>query len=101
MINVLAFIAVKAGKRDEFVQAFKANVPNVRAEAGCIEYAPTVDVDAGLDAQALDANMVTVVEKWESLEALHDHLAAPHMAAYKEKVKDIVEGVEIKVLQEA
>lgn len=101
MINVLASISVKAGKRDEFVQVFRANVPNVRAEAGCIEYTPTVDVDAGLAAQALDTNMVTVVEKWESLEALRDHLAAPHMAAYKEQVKDIVDSVSIKVLQEA
>jgi len=101
MINVLASISVKAGKRDEFVQIFNANVPNVRAETGCIEYAPTIDVDAELAPQVLDANMVTVIEKWDSLEALQDHLVAPHMKAYKEQVKDIVDGVSIKVLQEA
>ncbi len=101
MINVLAAISVKPGKRDEFVQIFKANVPNVRAETGCIEYAPTIDVDAELEPQVLDANMVTVIEKWESLEALRDHLVAPHMVAYKEQVKDIVDGVSLKVLGEA
>ncbi len=101
MINVLAAISVKPGKRDEFVQIFKANVPNVRAEAGCIEYAPTIDVDAELEPQVLDASMVTVIEKWESLEALRDHLVAPHMVAYKEQVKDIVDGVSLKVLGEA
>jgi len=101
MINVLAAISVKQGKRDEFVQIFKANVANVRVETGCIEYVPTVDVDAELAPQVLDENSVTVIEKWESLEALRDHLVAPHMMAYKEQVKDIVDGVSIKVLQEA
>ncbi|MDP3016444.1 MAG: antibiotic biosynthesis monooxygenase [Deltaproteobacteria bacterium] len=45
--------------------------------------------------------MVTIIEKWESLEALRDHLVAPHMLAYKGKVKDIVEDLSLKVLQEA
>ena len=101
MINVLATIRIKPGKRDEFIQSFKANVPNVLAEKGCIEYAPNIDVDADLEPQVLDENTVTVVEKWESLEALRDHLVAPHMVAYKEQVADIVQGLEIKVLEEA
>lgn len=101
MINVLAFVRVKEGKRDEFVQLFKANVPNVLAEKGCIEYAPTTDLDADLTPQVLDATMVTIIEKWESLEALRAHLVAPHMMAYKEQVVDIVDGVTLKVLQPA
>ena len=101
MINVLAAIRIKPGKRDEFVQIFKTNVPNVLAERGYIEYAPNIDVDADLAPQVLDENVVTIVEKWESLEALRGHLVAPHMAAYKEQVVDIVEGVEIKVLEPA
>ena len=55
----------------------------------------------GVEVEVLDENTVTVVEKWESLEALRDHLVAPHMVAYKEQVVDIVEGLEIKVLEEA
>jgi quinol monooxygenase YgiN len=54
-----------------------------------------------LPPQSLDENIVTIIEKWESLEALRDHLNEPHMLTYKEKVKDIVEGISIKVLQEA
>ena len=101
MINVIASIRVKAGKRSEFIEAFKANVPNVRKEKGCIEYLPTVDIDADLPPQVLDENVVTIIEKWESPEALRAHLVAPHMLAYKEKVQDIVEGLSVKVLQEA
>ena len=29
------------------------------------------------------------------------HLASPHMDAYREKVKDLVTGVDLKVLQDA
>jgi quinol monooxygenase YgiN len=101
MINVLASVNIKPGKRSEFIKLFKANVPNVLAEVGCIEYVPTVDVTPALPRQIIDDNMVTIIEKWESLEALQAHLVAPHMLAYKEQVTDIVEGATIKVLEEA
>jgi len=101
MIHVLAFIKVKPGRRDEFLQAFKANVPNVLAEDGCLGYVPTVDIDSGLSVQERDADTVTIVEAWESVEALHAHLKAPHMAAYKEATKDMVEGVGLRVVEPA
>ena len=99
MIHVIASIKVKSGSLDDFLEIFKANVPAVKAEEGCIEYAPTVDVDAGLKPQVLDPTVVTIIEKWRSLQALHAHLTAPHMLAYKEKVKDMVVGVSLKVLK--
>lgn len=101
MINVLASIKVKPGKKAEFLKIFKANVPLVKKEKGCIEYCPTVDFDTKLSAQKLDGDIVTIIEKWESFEDLKAHLGAPHMATYREKVKDIVESVSLKVLQEA
>lgn len=101
MISVIASVRMKTGKRSEFLEIFKSNVPKVRKEKGCIEYFPAVDVDSGLPPQSLDENVVTIIEKWESLEALRDHLNAPHMLSYREKVKDIVEDVSLKVLQEA
>jgi len=101
VISVLAFIRVNPGKAKDFLEAFADNVGNVRAENGCIEYFATVDIDTGLSIQELNADLVTVIEKWESLDALRAHLAAPHMAVYREKVKDIVEGVSLKVLKEA
>jgi quinol monooxygenase YgiN len=101
MINVIASIRVKQGSLSDFLAICKANVPKVREEKGCIEYFPAVDVDAKLPPQARDENVVTVIEKWESLEALHAHLEAPHMLAFREKVKDLVEGRSLKVLREA
>jgi len=101
MIIVLASIHVKPGNLSKFLDIFKANVPNVLEEDGCIEYLPTVDADSGLEPQIKDKNVVTIVEKWENLEALKTHLKAPHMLEYKEKTGDMVEDVELKVLKKA
>jgi len=99
MITVIASITVKEERKSEFIKLVKANVPAVLAEAGCIEYAPTVDLVTGLPPQTLEADVVTIIEKWQSVTALKDHLAAPHMRRYRERVKEMVTGVTIKVLQ--
>ncbi len=101
MINVIASIHVKEGQLSEFIEIFKSNIPNVLEENGCKEYVPTLDVPTGLTVQELDKNVVTIIEKWSSLEDLQAHLSAPHMISYKEKVGDLVEKVSLKVLAEA
>ncbi len=101
MICVVATIKIKPGSRVEFLNRFNANVPAVRDEDGCIEYFPTIDVDAQIPIQATDENEVVVIEKWESVAALHAHLKAPHMLIYKEQVKEMVEGVSLRVLEES
>lgn len=101
MIHVIASIHIKEGRVPDFIEIFKSNIPHVLEEKGCIEYAPTIDVPTGLPPQDLNENVVTIVEKWDSLEDLRTHLSAPHMLAYKEKVKGIVEKLSLKVLERA
>ena len=101
MINVIASIRIETGSLSDFLEIFRANMLKVREEKGCIEYVPLVDIDAKLAPQTLDDNVVTIIEKWESLQALRDHLEAPHMLAYREKVKNIVTGLSLKVLKGA
>jgi len=101
MINVIASIHIKEGRLSEFVEIFKSNIPNVLEEKGCMEYVPTIDVPASLPPQELNNNVVTIIEKWDSLEDLQAHLSTPHMLAYKERVEDIVDKVSLKVLGEA
>ena len=101
MVHVIASIRVKQGSRARFLEVFKSNVPAVKAEPGCIEYRPAVDVDSGLPPQLLEADVVVIIEKWDSLDALRKHLATPHMLAYRDKVKDLVVNVSLKVLQDA
>lgn len=100
MIKVIAKIEVKSEYLEEFIDIFKANVPAVQAECGCIAYIPTMDVDSGLPPQnAISKNRVTIVETWESLDHLLAHLKAPHMLTYKEKTRDMVIGVSLDVLE--
>lgn len=101
MIHVIASIYVKKGRLAEFIKIFKSNIPNVFEEKGCQEYMPTIDVPTGFPPQELSNNVVTVIEKWDSLECLQAHLSAPHMLVYKEKVKDLIDNVSFKVLEEA
>lgn len=100
MIHVLASVSIKRGKRQDFLEIFKANIANVKAEDGCIEYRPAVDVDTGLEPQVLDENLVTVIEKWESVDHLKAHLSAPHMLEYRKNVANLVTGVSLKVLED-
>ena len=102
MIHVIATIELAEGKRDAFLAEFRQLVPLVRAEAGCLAYGPAVDVETGLSAQPpMRPNAVTIVEQWDSLDALRAHLQAPHMAAYRPKVKDFVVKTTLQVLQPA
>ena len=81
MIHVIASIDVNPGSRGTFLAEFHKLVPAVKAETGCVEYGPAVDVTPGLPRQvAYRDNTVTIIEQWEPLDALDAHLAASHMA---------------------
>jgi quinol monooxygenase YgiN len=99
MIHVIAIITAKPRQRGAVLKIFNANLPAVRAEAGCIEYGPAIDVD-GADP-AFGPDTFVVVEKWETMAALKAHAAAPHMAAYGEKTKDLVAARAVHVLTPA
>jgi len=102
MIYVIATIELVQGKREDFLSEFRRIVPLVREEKGCLEYSPTVDVGTNISAQGeVRDSTVTVVEKWESVEALEDHIMAPHMLEYRNKVKDMVASTRLQVLQPA
>lgn len=102
MIYVIATIKLRPGTRDEFLSHFHEIVPIVREEHGCLDYGPTIDFATNIGAQAEPReDVVTVVESWESLEALEDHLIAPHMLAYRSRVKELVVGTSLQVLKPA
>lgn len=100
MIQVVAIIVAKPGLRAQVLELFAANRPAVLAEAGCVEYAATVDAQ-GMPASkgTFGPDTFVVIEKWESLPALQAHAAAPHMAAYGAKTKEMLESRIIHVLE--
>lgn len=101
MIHAIASITVKEGRLSEYLDVLKANVNHVLKEEGCVEYLPTIDLPTGLPPQELNADTVTIIEKWRRLEDLQAHFSTPHMVAYRERVKVIVENISIKVLTDA
>ncbi|MEY4509021.1 MAG: hypothetical protein RLZZ450_1143 [Pseudomonadota bacterium] len=96
MIHVIAVITTQPGQRANVLSAFHDNGAAVRAEVGCIEYTAVVD-HAGSPAP-YGADTFVVVEKWETIEALRAHAAAPHMVAYSQKTKELVKERAIHVL---
>jgi len=59
-------------------------------------------MEAGLPVKSeIRENVVTIVEAWENLAALHAHLKTEHMAAYRAAVADYVAGLTVRVLQPA
>ncbi len=102
MIYVVAVITAKPGMREAILQHFRANLPAVRAEKGCIEYTPVIDsgnaprfqTPAGPDA-------VLVIEKWESMDALAAHAVAPHMKAFAAKIRDLMASRAVHILSPA
>jgi len=101
MIYGVVSVRVKPGKLQEYIALFKSIAGKVREEKGCLQYISTVDFEIGVPIQTLDKNVVTILEKWESLEALQSHLAAPYMADFFKKEAPLVEGNVLKMLQEA
>jgi quinol monooxygenase YgiN len=102
MIHVLAIITAHPGMRDRILDAWRANVDAVRAEAGCLAYDAVVDAaDAAAGFARFGADIFVVVEKWETLQALQAHAVAPHMKAYAATVREWTANRAIHVLEPA
>ena len=102
MIHVVAILTAKPGQRAAFMEVLRANIPAVRAEQGCIEYGPTVDVPGGSAIQTLlGDDTLVIMEKWESIEAWKAHAAAPHMGGYAAKAKERLASRTVHVLTPA
>lgn len=100
MIHVVAIIVAKPGQRAQVLEHFQANRPAVLAEEGCIEYEATVDAHGmPVSKGTFGEDTFVVIEKWESLAALQAHAAAPHMAAYGARTKELLSSRTIHVLE--
>ncbi len=102
MIRVVAIITANPGRREELLALFRANMPAVHAESGCIEYQPFVDA-AGFGAfQApIGPDAFVVLETWASADALKAHAAAPHMVEYGRTSKPLVADRKIHIFAAA
>ncbi len=82
--HISALIRVKEGCLEQVKAAILANIPNVRAEQGCMVY----DLHQAMDG----SNCLYFYEIWQDKVAFEAHVKAPHMLTYREVVKDWVDG---------
>ena len=102
MVYVIATVELTPGGKDKYLSELKRVMPMVHKEKGCLEYGPTVDVPTGIPIQVPRRdNVVTLIERWESVDALKLHLTQPHFLEYRERVKDVMKSVSIQVLTPA
>jgi len=102
LVYVIATLEFAPGKRSAFLAEFAKVVPLVHGEHGCIEYVPVVDADTDIPSQhRMGPDRLTIVEKWESVDALRAHDTSAHMQAYRGRVKEYVRGKEIRILKAA
>ncbi|HPQ61147.1 MAG TPA: putative quinol monooxygenase [Syntrophales bacterium] len=98
MIYVIATIEVVEGKREPYLEEIGKILPDVRAEKGCIEYVPVIDLPAQFSAQEpVRGDRVTIIEKWETLEDLKSHMEAPHMKKYRERARKYIVSSRVQI----
>jgi quinol monooxygenase YgiN len=102
MIQVIVVIQAKPGHRQALLDAFKANIPAVHAENGCIEYSAFVDIEGfGPPQTPYGSDTFIVIEKWNTAADLKAHARAPHMTAYQASVKEFIENRTVHLLSHA
>jgi quinol monooxygenase YgiN len=100
MLHVVVTMRIKQGRMEEFLAACKELRPLVLGEPGCLAYDYTRDVPSPFDAQPrTEPDRITLLERWESLDALRAHLATPHMKAAGAKMKDLRESSEVHLTE--
>ena len=102
IVHVIAVITAKPGMRKQVLDLFRANVPAVKEEDGCIEYGATVDADevGGFQTRYGDDTFV-VIEKWASLDHLKAHAISNHMKEYGANTKAMLVDRVIHVMSSA
>jgi len=100
MIYVVATIELVEGMREKFLAEQRNLLPLVRAEEGCIEYAPTAEVSLTDPPKSTPrTHCIIMHEKWETLANLQAHAVAPHMKEFRSKTKQMVTTVKVEVFQ--
>ncbi len=75
MITVIAEVEADAASIDALKDAIAVMETASRAEPGCFEYTFCTALS--------NPNVIRVVEMWESMDALAEHFATPHMATFQ------------------
>ena len=82
MIIVEGFVRMQnAGDFETVRTAAEVQIAASRAEGGCIDYTYAIDV--------LDPQIMRVLERWKSWEALEAHFKEPHMDRWRAALSEV------------
>ena len=81
MIIVAGTIRIPENKIEALRPTAEATLLATRQEKGCVVYSYAFDV--------LDKGLMRIYEEWESLANLQDHMKAPHMTPWRQKLAEI------------
>ncbi|MEO0882039.1 MAG: antibiotic biosynthesis monooxygenase [Pseudomonadota bacterium] len=82
MIIVEGYVRMEtAGDFEKVRAAAEAQIAASRAEGGCIDYTYALDV--------LDPQIMRVLERWDSWDALERHFQQPHMSVWRAALSDV------------
>lgn len=84
MIKVVAKNYIQEGKFDEIVALYRELIEETVKEPGCIKY------ELYQDSQ--DPRILTMIEEWESMEALAAHEVSEHFVRIFPLLKELVTG---------
>ncbi len=84
MIHVCAPAVIKPQFQKEYLAILEELAPRVRREPGCLRYTPCVE-------EGIEGTTVTMIETWESREALESHLAGENIAWFRQKIQGMRE----------
>jgi len=102
MINIVAVITANPGKRSEVLADFRAYLPTVLAEDGCIEYTAFIDTEGVSRIQTpIGADTFMVIEKWSNLETLKAHAVSASTATFAARIDPLLVSRVIHVLSPA
>ena len=99
MIHVVATINVVPGYREKVIAELIQIQPQVLDEDGCYLYTPLQDLKTDIPRQIeFRPDSVVLLEEWESIEHLKQHLETKHLKDYQDKVNEWVTGVNLQIL---
>ncbi len=103
MIYVFASVRIRKGCLEQALKCYSELDPNVlRAEPGCLEYLPTIDVPTDLPNQDKDDCRILVREQWKSLDDFMKHLGMAHSATFRTRIQPfLLERISVRIVQAA
>jgi len=90
-VAVVSINTAKVGQEAALEAAMRALIAPTRLDRGFIQY----DLHRDLN----DPRTFTFIERWESREALDEHLKAPHILAWRARAGDLVETKVLQILE--